>query len=108
MTPKPNCRAIHILETQQRNPVPVPVSWGNFSGNGKGHEAFMDIFTWIDDEQSAVVVLNIDDASDPVPACEGDTEPDGDVDGVDLADEIGAGGPDVVQFAADFGRTDCP
>jgi len=40
--------------------------------------------------------------------CEGDSEPDGDVDGADLVEEINAGGSDVVIFAEDFGRIDCP
>jgi cysteine-rich repeat protein len=40
--------------------------------------------------------------------CEGDFEPDGDVDGSDLVQEINAGGLNINQFAADFGRTDCP
>ena len=40
--------------------------------------------------------------------CEGDSEPDGDVDGTDLVEEINAGGSNVDQFATDFGRTDCP
>jgi hypothetical protein len=55
-----------------------------------------------------VVPLTIEEASDPVPECEGDTEPDGDVDGIDLVQEINADGANIVQFAADFGRTDCP
>jgi hypothetical protein len=40
--------------------------------------------------------------------CEGDSEPDGDVDGRDLAQEISAGGSNINKFAEDFGRTDCP
>jgi subtilisin len=46
--------------------------------------------------------------------CEGDLEPDGDVDGRDLADLVGAlvagsKGIDVLAaFATDFGRTECP
>jgi hypothetical protein len=67
----------------------------------------MDTFTWIEDDESAVVPLTIEEASDPVPACEGDSEPDGDVDGVDLVGEIVAGGSSIETFAADFGRTDC-
>jgi hypothetical protein len=68
----------------------------------------MDTFTWIEDDESAVAALTIDDPSDPVPLCEGDSEPDGDVDGVDLAGEIIAGGTNIDTFVADFGRTDCP
>jgi hypothetical protein len=47
---------------------------------------------------------NIGDACE----CEGDSEPDGDVDGSDLAQGMGAGGLNIIQFADDFGRTNCP
>ena len=40
--------------------------------------------------------------------CEGDSEPDGDVDGIDLAQEIIGGGSNIIKFAEDFGRTGCP
>ncbi len=40
--------------------------------------------------------------------CEGDSEPDGDVDGSDLVQEVILGGLKIGQFAAHFGRTDCP
>ena len=40
--------------------------------------------------------------------CEGDRELDGDVDGMDLAQEINAGGSNIDHFAINFGRTDCP
>jgi hypothetical protein len=40
--------------------------------------------------------------------CEQDYEPDGDVDGADLAHEITAGGSNIILFAEDFGRTGCP
>ena len=46
--------------------------------------------------------------------CEGDSEPDGDLDGKDLAvfvDRFAAGlvdEDDLLVFAADYGRTDCP
>ncbi len=40
--------------------------------------------------------------------CEGDSEPDGDVDGVDLVHEIIGGGSNIIKFAEDFGRTGCP
>jgi hypothetical protein len=40
--------------------------------------------------------------------CEGDFEPDGDVDGKDLAELIDSGGVDIDIFAADLGRIDCP
>lgn len=39
--------------------------------------------------------------------CDGDSEPDGDVDAIDLIQEIIAGGSNIEGFAADFGRTDC-
>ena len=39
--------------------------------------------------------------------CDGDSEPDGDVDGSDLVQEIIAGGSNIGKFAADFGRIDC-
>ena len=39
--------------------------------------------------------------------CDGDFEPDGDVDGSDLAILIGSGGIDIDIFSEDFGRTDC-
>jgi hypothetical protein len=82
-------------------------AWGNFTDAGKGNEAIMDTFTWINEDVSVVELLTIEEAADPVPACEGDSEPDGDVDGVDLVEEINAGGSNIAQFAADFGRTDC-
>ena len=40
--------------------------------------------------------------------CELDSEPDGDVDGVDLAHEIIGGGSNIIKFAQEFGRTGCP
>ena len=40
--------------------------------------------------------------------CEGDFEPDGDVDGSDLAQLIDSGGVDIEIFAADLGRINCP
>ncbi len=48
--------------------------------------------------------------AEPVPAaCKGDLDGDGDVDGSDLA-TFAAGGTGITleEFAADFGRTDCP
>jgi hypothetical protein len=36
-----------------------------------------------------------------------DVEPDGDVDGTDLVQEINAGGAHIGQFAADFGNSGC-
>ena len=45
-----------------------------------------------------------------VDPCEGDSEPDGDVDGIDLWNLItmaGQTGLSVPDFATDFGRTDC-
>jgi YVTN family beta-propeller protein len=78
-----------------------------------------------EDDNTISVILNED-----VEACEGDFEPDGDVDGSDLAVfaadfgrtdcDIGnpcegdfnndgdVDGSDLAAFAADFGRTDCP
>jgi hypothetical protein len=91
------------------NPNVNARAWGDFTGAGKGDEAFMDTFTWIEDDVSAVVSLTIYEASDPVPACEGDSEPDGDADGSDLAAYIAdQAGINLNDFAADFGRTDCP
>ena len=46
---------------------------------------------------------NIGDACE----CEGDFEPDGDVDGRDLAQKINAGGSNIDKFADNFGRIDC-
>jgi hypothetical protein len=44
-----------------------------------------------------------------VAACEGDFESDGDVDGVDLATLLaGAAGVTLEEFAANFGRINCP
>ena len=40
-------------------------------------------------------------------SCYGDSEPDGDVDGRDLVQEINAGGSNIETFAAYFGRTNC-
>ena len=41
--------------------------------------------------------------------CEGDFEPDGDVDGADLAELVANPALlDLSTFAAEFGRTDCP
>lgn len=40
--------------------------------------------------------------------CEGDFEPDGDVDGIDLANEINEGGFNISELAEDFGRVNCP
>ena len=40
--------------------------------------------------------------------CEGDHEPDGDVDGDDLSNLFGPGGIDLNGFAQDFGRVGCP
>lgn len=37
-----------------------------------------------------------------------DIDRDGDVDGSDLVKEINTSGSNIVEFAADFGRTDCP
>jgi len=42
-----------------------------------------------------------------LPQCEGDSEPDGDVDGSDLVQEINAGGSDVDQVASNFGKAEC-
>ncbi len=44
----------------------------------------------------------------PANDCEYDSEPDGDVDGSDMAHLIDAGTFDIDIFAEDFGRTDCP
>ena len=41
-------------------------------------------------------------------ACEGDFEPDGDVDGSDLAEEVRTLAVDIAVFAGEFGRTNCP
>jgi hypothetical protein len=41
-------------------------------------------------------------------ACEGDFEPDGDVDGSDLAEEARAMAVDIAVFAGEFGRMNCP
>jgi hypothetical protein len=43
-----------------------------------------------------------------VNACEGDSEPDGDVDGSDLGHAIDSGGSQIDVFAEDFGRLNCP
>ena len=40
--------------------------------------------------------------------CAGDAEPDGDIDGRDLAVLLSIGGLPLDRFAADYGRTDCP
>ena len=43
-----------------------------------------------------------------VMACAGDYEPDGDVDGADLANYIiDSGGISLAEFANNFGRNDC-
>jgi hypothetical protein len=44
---------------------------------------------------------------DSVEICEGDFEPDGDVDGGDLAHLIDTDALEIDIFAEDFGRTDC-
>jgi len=45
----------------------------------------------------------------PIPSdCEDDFEPDGDVDGVDLATIISSGAINIDIFAEDFGRVNCP
>jgi len=44
----------------------------------------------------------------PAEGCEGDFHCDGDVDGSDSAIHAGLGVPDLMVFAANFGRADCP
>jgi rhamnogalacturonyl hydrolase YesR len=49
------------------------------------------------------------ESTEPPSQCVGDIEPDGDVDGLDLAGVIETFDPtfDLAQFASEFGRTDC-
>jgi len=51
--------------------------------------------------------LTVRFSEDQPTLCDGDSEPDGDVDGSDLVQAIYAGGSNIEKFAADFGRTDC-
>jgi hypothetical protein len=55
-------------------------------------------------------IIIFSDAGAPIapPPCANDFDEDGDVDGSDLIQEINAGGPNIDQFAADFGRKNCP
>ena len=41
------------------------------------------------------------------PYCDGDSEPDGDVDGVDLVDVISSGAIGIDTFANELGRINC-
>jgi hypothetical protein len=59
---------------------------------------------------------NLPDSWDPelyveftsnITICEGDSEPDGDVDGIDLVQEINSGGINIESFASEFGRNNC-
>ena len=52
--------------------------------------------------------LTVHYSEDQLTLCEGDSEPDGDVDGIDLIQKINAGGASINNFAEDFGRIDCP
>ena len=52
--------------------------------------------------------LTVRYSEDQPTLCEGDSEPDGDVDGNDLVQEVNAGGPNMGLFSEDFGRVDCP
>jgi hypothetical protein len=65
----------------------------------------------VDTNDMAADFTTRDNDGTPMPGrqpCEGDDEPDGDVDGKDLAAEIDGDGVGVDVFAEDFGRTDCP
>lgn len=52
--------------------------------------------------------LTIRYIEDQLTLCEDDSEPDGDVDGIDLVEEVHVGGSNIERFAEDFGRVDCP
>lgn len=52
--------------------------------------------------------LTVRYSEDQPTLCEGDSEPDGDVDGNDLVLKVYAGGLNMEIFAEDFGRVDCP
>ena len=61
-----------------------------------------------DENGSDVVDIGADEFVGPFGSCEGDFEPDGDVDGNDLADYISDSmGISLADFAENFGRNDC-
>jgi hypothetical protein len=94
--------------TYSCNSVDYGVTIDPLTGEFMGH-AWGENIGWINFRSTGPVSYGVTTSwSSFVDDCEVDFEPDGDVDGVDLATLIDSGSINIDIFAEDFGRVNCP